>query len=118
LDHISQIDPNAKLHLTGRRKLGISFRKLSLDLYRTVYGIHDTAKLSQKVISWGIYYSAFVVLDEGGHGRSIASECPNGATLILAHEAAILFDIGTQDGTELSCGDFVIHGSTSFEVLQ
>ena len=43
-----------------------------------------------------------VLLDKRGHHFTIGREGADGRLLILAHEAAVAFDIGTEDGSELA----------------
>ena len=47
-----------------------------------------------------------MLLNERGHRRAIGGQGANGAFLIFAHEAAVAFDIGAEDGSEFA---FHIH---------
>jgi hypothetical protein len=42
-----------------------------------------------------------VLVDESRHNLAVGGERLNGCHLIFAHEAAVAFDIGTQDGHQL-----------------
>src|SRR5213593_3543365 len=68
----------------------------------TAHGIYRTGKLSQQIIPRGVDYSTSVLLDKRRHHLPVGGQGANGRLLILAHEAAVAFDIGTKDGSELA----------------
>ena len=99
---IPEVDAHAKLHLAGEGKFTVLVFQFLLYLYRTLEGIHHAGKLGKKVVSGGIHHPAMVLIDKGSHYFFVRGEGLEGARLILPHEAAVAFDIGTEDGGELT----------------
>src|SRR5262249_35244037 len=105
-DDISDVDPDAKLHPALLWHFGISPFEFVLDLDCTLHGIDHAGKLGQKVIAGGVYHAATLLLNEGGHDRAIGSQGADGCLFILPHEAAVAFDIGTEDGGKFTRHSF------------
>src|SRR5262249_3655500 len=101
-DDITEVDANAELHPTVGRQLGVAMLQLLLDLDRTLHRVYHTRKFSQQVIAGRVYYSATVPPDEGGHHLAVGGQGADGGFFILAHEAAVAFNIGTEDRGELA----------------
>jgi hypothetical protein len=80
--------------------------RVSLNLHRPTHGIDRAGKLGQKVIARRIDYSATVLRDEGSHHLTISYKGANSRLFILAHEATVAFNIGTEDRSE-----FAFHNS-------
>ena len=51
-----------------------------------------------------------MMLYVGGHCLFVYSQGMDGTGLIIAHEAAVAFDIGTEDGGEFTFQTFFWHG--------
>src|SRR4029434_2443533 len=71
--------------------------ELPLDGDRTLHRIQHTGKLGQHVIPWGVHDTTAVLLDEGGNDVPVGRYGADGGLFILAHQAAIPRDIGTED---------------------
>jgi hypothetical protein len=63
----------------------------------TLHGIQDTGKLRQQIIPGGVHDATAVLLDEGGDDIPVGRHGADGGLFILAHQAAIPRDIGTED---------------------
>jgi hypothetical protein len=84
------------------RQLCVSDLELPLELDRALHRIHGTGKLRQQVIARRVHYAAVVLLNQRGHELPMGREGADSRHLILAHQAAVAFDIGTEDGGELA----------------
>jgi hypothetical protein len=71
-----------------------------LDNNGTVDSVYHAGKLGQQIIARRIYHSSVVLLDQGCHEGTIGSQRMDRSDLIVTHEAAVTFDIGTQDRCE------------------
>src|SRR4029434_9066804 len=100
---ISQVDAQAKLHLTPDRELHIPRVDLLLDGDCTLHRLQHTGKLGQQVISWGVYDATSVLLHDSVNDASIELQGVDGRLLILAHQAAIPRDISTEDRRKFAC---------------
>jgi len=59
------------------------------------------------------FHSSLVLLNETGYHFQVGVQGADGSLFILAHEAAVTLDIGTQDGCELALKLFCSHGIIS-----
>jgi hypothetical protein len=73
-----------------------------LNLGRTLHGIYYADKLGQQIIAGRVDYSATMLADQDTHYLAIGSEQADGGHLVGAHEAAVAFDIGAQDGCQFT----------------
>jgi hypothetical protein len=73
-----------------------------LNFNRALHGIDRTREFSQEVIARGIDHPTTVLLDERGHYLPIGCERTDRRLFIVPHEAAVAFDIGTENGGELA----------------
>ncbi len=80
-----------------RRQGRVPRVEIPLDGDRTLHRIQHTGKLGQQVIPWGVHDATAVLLDEGGDDVPVDRPGADGSLFILAHQAAILHDIGTED---------------------
>src|SRR5206468_1119704 len=106
---IPQVDTDAKLHLPGGRQVRVPELQLLLDLDRALHCVQHAGKFGQQVIAGGVHHSAAMPLDEGGHNRAVGGQGTDSCYLVLTHEAAIAFDIGTENGRELACDTMWFH---------
>jgi hypothetical protein len=102
LDHVPQVDPNAKEHAAVFGKLGVPRLQLFLHRHRALHRIHHTGELSQQVVAGRIHHAAPVLLDEVGEYLLVGFEGPDGGGLIVLHQATVAGDICAQDGGELA----------------
>jgi hypothetical protein len=98
LDHVAEVDADAKLDAALRRQAGVTFDQASLDPNRAAHRIHHTAELDDASISGALDDPAVM----GGDCRvdQIATEAPQarqGAVLVGSGEAAVSDDVGHQD---------------------
>jgi hypothetical protein len=73
-----------------------------LDLYCTLYRIHHTAKLGQKVITRRIHYSTPVLPDQLSHDSLVRSQSLYGGQFIFLHKATVAFNVRTEDCGQLA----------------
>ena len=76
--------------------------ELSLDGHAALRGVYHTGKLGQQVITRRIDDSASVLLYERLDDCSVGCQDLDGCRFILAHQPAISFDVGTEDGRKLA----------------
>jgi hypothetical protein len=112
LHHISKVNPNAELHSTVFRQFCVPHPEFLLDLHSTTDRIHYTAKFGQKVVPRGVHHPASMLLNECGHQLPIGRQGPDRRILILAHEAAVPFNIRTEDGGEFTFKFLLVHEIT------
>jgi hypothetical protein len=95
VDYISKVDSNAKGHSAILGQFRVPDFEFLLDLYGTTHRIHGTGKLSQYVVSGGVYYPASVFLDDRGNHFPVSSYGSDSGFLVFGHEAAVAFGIST-----------------------
>jgi hypothetical protein len=98
VDHISQIDPDAKPHaaILGHPRVALSHHGLDLD--RTLGGADDAGKLSQDAIAGGIDDPPPVPADQRQDHALMGLEVTHGGGLVFVHEPAVARDIGGKNG--------------------
>jgi hypothetical protein len=55
-----------------------------------------------------------VLLDEGREHFTVRCQGSDSGFLVIAHEATVAFDIGTEDGGELTFKTLICHNGTFF----
>src|SRR5262249_3047531 len=100
--HIPQVDAQAKLHATVDGERCVPGSELPLDSDRTLHRIHHTDKFCQQVVTREVHNATSVLLNEGAHDLPIGHQGTDGRLFILAHQAAIPDDIGTENRRELA----------------
>ncbi len=58
-----------------------------------------------------------MLLDKRSHGFLVSLQHLDSPNLVLTHETAVAFDIGTEDGSELAFDTLRCHGITPLEFL-
>jgi len=96
--HIPQVDPDAKLHAAIMGQLLVALGKIALDFDCALYRIHHAGKFGQQVVTRSIHHPPPVQQGKIGHGIPVGRQGADGAHLILAHQAAVAFNIRTEDG--------------------
>ncbi len=109
MDHITKVDSNAKLHLAIFRQLSIPDSKFILDLHRTGNCVYDAGKFCQNIVPWRVHHSASVFLDNLGNYFPVHFNGADGGLIIFAHEAAVTFNICTENCGELTLEVFCSH---------
>ena len=84
---------------------GIKKRKPDLALI-----LSESLAVSAGAFTVNKFKAAPVLLDKIGHYRSVGGQGADGCLLILAHEAAVPFHIGAEDGGELALDGLLFHG--------
>ena len=100
VDHISQVDPDAKLHAATLGHLEIALGHQGLDLDRTLGGADDAGELGHDAIAGGVDDPPSVPADQRQDHALMALEVAHGRGLVLMHEPAVARDIGGKNGGE------------------
>jgi hypothetical protein len=100
VDHISQIDPDAKQHAAILGHPLVALGHHGLDLDRTLGGADDAGKLSQYAVAGGVDDAPTVPADQGQDHALMGLEVPHGGGLVSMHEPAVAGDIGGENGGE------------------
>jgi hypothetical protein len=100
--HIANINPNAIVHLTSGRQFGVTGFEFFLNGDSALDRIHGAGKFGQQIVARRIHNPAMMLLNEGGHDLAIGREGANGGGFIVAHQATIPLDIGTQNRSQLA----------------
>jgi hypothetical protein len=83
-------------------QLSIPGSEILLDSHGALYRLHHTSEFCQQVVPRGVDDSSPVLLDKAGHDLPVGCQRADGRRLILAHQTAIAFDIGTEDRCQLA----------------
>ena len=100
VDHISQIDADAKQHATTFGDPLVALGHHGLELDRALSGTDDAGKLSQDAVTGGVNDPPAVPADQRQDHALMRLEVPHGGGLIRVHEPAIPSNVGGQDGGE------------------
>jgi len=111
-NYVPQVDTDPKFHPAVIRQIKIINLEFFLHFHRTTHHIHHTGKLSQYVVSRRVHNPASMLLDKACHRLSIGLQGLDGDAFIVAHEPTVTFDIGTEDGRELSLNLVGGYGTT------
>ena len=100
VDHISQIDPDAKPHAAtlGHPLVALGHHGLHLDC--TLGGAYDAGKLSHDAIAGRVDDPPAVPADQRQDHALMGLEVAHGGGLVLVHEPAVARDIGGKNGGE------------------
>jgi len=112
LDHISKVNPDAKMHPAVFRQLGVPDTEFLLNFHCTTHRIHYTVKFSQKVIPGRVHYPAPVFLNKVEHQFPVCGQGPDCRIFVFSHKKTVTFNIGAEDSGELSFKTFLFHGVT------
>jgi hypothetical protein len=116
LNHISEVDPNAKMHPACFRQLRVPDPEFLLNFYRATYRTHNTPKFSEKIVSGRINHPPSVFLDKCRHQIPVCCQGSDRRVFVFPHKATVTLDIGAEDRGELSFKTFLIHGTLYFVV--
>jgi len=75
----------------------------------TPHGIDDTDKLGQQVVAWSVQELAIVLPDKSGHDFTAGCQGSDGGVLVVTHQAAVPFDVPTENRGEFSSNAFSSH---------
>ena len=100
VDHIPQIDPDAKPHAATLEYLFVALGHHGLDLDRTRGGAYHAWKLSHDAIASGVDDPPTVPADQRQDHTLMGLEVLHGGSLVLVHEPAVARDIGSKNGGE------------------
>jgi hypothetical protein len=100
VDHISQIDPDAKPHAATLGHPLVALGHHGLDLDRTLRRADDAGKLSHDAIAGGVDDPPTVPADERQDHGLMGLEVAHGGGLVLVHEPTVARDIGGKNGGE------------------
>jgi hypothetical protein len=96
-DHVAEIDPDSEPHSASVRQGGVPGLQLTLDVDGALDGVDDTHEFRQHVVAGRVHHTAAVLRDRRRHHPAILGDRADGGGLIVAHEAAIAFDVGAQN---------------------
>ena len=100
VDHISQIDTDAKQHAATLGHPLVALRHHGLELDRALSGADDAGKLSQDAVAGGVNDPPAVPADQRQDHALMRLEVPHGGGLVLVHESAVAGDIGGKNSGE------------------
>jgi len=100
VNHISQIDPDAKPHAATLSHPFVALGHQGLNLDRTLGGADDTGELSQYAVAGGVDDPPPVPADQRQDHALMGLEVAHGGGLVRVHEPAVARDIGGKNGGE------------------
>jgi hypothetical protein len=100
--HIAHVQADAKLHAAVRQQCGILGFQCVLDCHRALHGIDRARELGQHTVARRVHDAAAMLVNEGVGNLAVSMQGVHRRRLICAHEAAVAFDIGTQDRRQLT----------------
>ena len=100
VDHISQIDPNAKPHAATLGHPFVAPGHDGLDLDCTLGGADDAGKLGHDAVAGSVDDPPPVPADQRQDRALMGLEVPHGGGLVRVHEPAVAHDVGGENGGE------------------
>ena len=103
LDHVAEMNADAKLNAPIGRHAGVAFDEAVLHFDRAAHRVDDAAEFDDRAVAGALNDAA--VMGRDGGVDEIAAQPPEArkrAILVRASEPAIADDIGNQDRRELS----------------
>jgi hypothetical protein len=109
VDHISQVETDAKPHAAtlGHRLVALGHHGLDLD--RALGGADDAGKLGQDTVAGGVDDAPPVPADQRQDHALMGLEVAHGGGLVLVHEPAVARDVGGENGGEPASYRGVVH---------
>ena len=99
VDHVAEIDADAKADPLGLRPVGVSVRHSLLNHDGAAHGVDDRDELDQNAVAGGLEDAAAVLGDQRiDEFAPIAFENNEGSFLVRAHQPRIPGDVGAEDG--------------------
>src|SRR5262249_50694933 len=100
--HVAQVDADAKLHAALGWQTHILCLQRGLNDHRALHGLDHAGKHRPHTIHRRAHDAATVLHDEGIHDPAVSIQGTQRTFLVCAHEAAVAFNIGAEDGGELA----------------
>jgi hypothetical protein len=100
VDHISQIDTDAKPHAATLRHFLVTRGHHGLDLDGALSGADDAGELSQDAVASGVDDAPAMLADQRQDDALMGREVTHGRGLIRVHEPAVAGDIGGKNSGE------------------
>jgi hypothetical protein len=111
VDHIPQIDADAKQHAATLRHPLVTRRHPGLDLDRALGGADHAGKLSHDAVAGGVDDPPTVPADQRQDHALMGLEVPHGGGLIRVHEPAVAGDVGGKNpGEPTPYRGLLVHG--------
>jgi hypothetical protein len=86
---------------------------LPLDLGGALHGVDDAGELGEHVVAGRVHHPSPVA----GHGRRdrlpVRGDRADGGDLVVAHQPAVAFDVGAEDGGQLAVHAAPVHAFDS-----
>src|SRR5262249_11310149 len=92
-DDVAEVDADAKAPPPRSRELGVARLELALDVDRALHGVDDARELREHVVAGRIDDPSAVAGHRRGDHRAILGDRAHGRQLVVAHEAAVAFDV-------------------------
>src|SRR5262245_18265986 len=100
VDHVTQIDADAKKHAARRGRVLIASGHDGLDLDPAPGGTEHAGELGHDAVARGVDDAPAVLADHRQDRRLVTLERAHRGSLVLRHEAAIAGDVRGEDGGE------------------
>jgi hypothetical protein len=110
-DDIADMDADAETHLLGGRSIRILLCDRLLNLDGTLHGVHSTGEVRDQAVARRIEDPTPMRGYQPIRDDPVCGEGAERADLIEAHQAAVAFDIGGEDRSELSFDRVRFQGS-------
>ena len=117
VNHISQIDADAKQHATTFGDPLVALGHHGLELDRALSGTDDARKLSQDAVAGGVNDASDVPAYQRQDHALMRLDVPYGGGLIRVHEPAVASDIGGKNGGEPAADQGLLGHVSSAPVL-
>jgi hypothetical protein len=100
VDHVAQVDPDAKPHAATLGHPVVARRHHGLDLDRALGGADDARELRHDAVAGGVDDPPAVLADQRQDHALMGLEVTHGGRLVLVHEPAVARDVGGENGGE------------------
>ena len=110
LDHIAQVDADAKLHAPVFGELRVAPGELVLDLVGAVHGFDGAGKLCENTIACGVDEPSAVDFDAFAEQVAGLIESAKGGGLVVGHQPRVAGCVSGEDGREFA---LIVHRSGS-----
>jgi hypothetical protein len=100
VDHVAQIDADAKEHAPRRGHVRIACSHDRLNLHRALCRADRARELGEDAVARRVDDAAAVLADQRQDHGLVTLEVADGRRLVLPHEPAVTGDVGSQDGGE------------------
>jgi hypothetical protein len=109
LDHVAEIDADAKLHAAVGREFEIAPLEHLLNLASRLDGFDGAGELGQNIVAGRVDDAALVARDDTRDGAAVFAQGRHRGGFVVAHEARITGHVGAHDRGELAPRLFTRH---------